>query len=238
MPAVSFFVDEHDARLLLDRLNSDQEIAFIVPDGPLGPENLPPGSDRHTSTACTMRIADVGVQRAQRWKAVRAVDALIDGEHSLWHVPAGPLPLMTPQYSGVLKLPYPPIPDPWAGWTGLGAFGPRCHPWIRLALWTRHQPYTQQERTALNELNAFWINEHDMLVVSGFQWTGGHFRPAPAQTQRWWNRMKGWVDRTAVKLPGGFWAFPSALQKLKDGMRYYSRNFDLDQAIRDAEMSD
>jgi len=33
----------------------------------------------------------------------------------------------------------------------------------------------------------------------------------------------------------GFWAFPSALQKLKGGMGYYSRNFNLDDAIRNAE---
>jgi len=77
-----------------------------------------------------------------------------------------------------------------------------------------------------------------MLVVSDFQWTGSHFRPAPPQMQRWWNRMKSWVDRSAVKLRAdpGFWAFPSALQKLKSGMGYYSRNFDLDDAIRNAEI--
>ena len=30
---VSFFIDEQDVSLLLDRLNADPEIAFIVPDG-------------------------------------------------------------------------------------------------------------------------------------------------------------------------------------------------------------
>jgi len=32
MPSLSFFIDEHDLRLLLDRLNADPEIAFIVPE--------------------------------------------------------------------------------------------------------------------------------------------------------------------------------------------------------------
>src|SRR5262249_58638506 len=32
--ALSFFADEHDARVLIARLNAEPEIAFIVPDGP------------------------------------------------------------------------------------------------------------------------------------------------------------------------------------------------------------
>jgi hypothetical protein len=48
------------------------------------------------------------------------------------------------------------------------------------------------------------------------------------------------MDRNAVKLRAGVnsWAFPSALEKLKSGMQYYSRNFDLDDAIRHAENLD
>jgi hypothetical protein len=252
MPSLSFFVDEHDVHLLLDRLNADPEIAFIVPDDLPGPESRKAGDPSISWTPAFQvhRAGDGKLELKQehrdplRWKAVRAVNALKDGEHSLWHVPAGPLPLIEMD-TGPRRLigpegpGYPPIPDPWAGWVGPAGFGPGCHPWIRLEIWTRHRPYTQQERTTLHRLNAFWTNEDDMLVVSGFQWTGSHFRPAPPQTLRWWNRMRNWVDRTAVKLRAdpGFWAFPSALQKLKGGMRYYSRNFDLDDAIRNAEIS-
>ena len=248
MPSLSFFVDEHDLHLLLDRLNADPEIAFIVPDDPGAPGNSKqdhPSSSLRPAFHFLVRGPEVQMQEVprhfQRWKAVRAVDALEDGQHSLWHVPAGPLPLIKIDAGprpliGPEGPQDPPIPDPWTGWTGPPGFGPGCHPWIRLELWTRHRPYTQQERAALPELNAFWLNQDNMLVVSGFEWTGSHFRSAPPQTQRWWNRMKGWVDRTAVRLHAnpGFWAFPSALQKLKDGMRYYSRNFDLDDSIRDA----
>jgi hypothetical protein len=250
MPSLSFFIDEHDLGLLLDRLNADPEIAFIVPDDPLWPENGKPDEPPRLSPAFLVHRIPAGdleleIERPLRlrWKAVRAVDALQDGEHSLWHMPAGPLPLIEMDagprpLTGPEGPRYPPIPSPWEGWIGPAGFGPGCHPWIRLESWTRHRPYTQQERTALHKHNAFWLNQDDMLVVSGFQWTGSHFRPAPPQTRRWWNRMKGWVDRTAIKLRGdpGFWAFPSALQKLKGGMRYYSRNFDLDGAIRAAEL--
>jgi hypothetical protein len=249
MPSLSFFIDELDSSLLLERLNADPEIAFIIPDGWARPQSG--NADQSTNSPRPAFDVCVGVGEVNlelerpedsRWKAVQIVDALSDGLNSLWHIPAGPLPLIKMDSALVpLPLQYPPIPDPWAGWTGPPGFGTGCHSWIRLALWTRHRPYTEQERASLRELNAFWLDKEDMLVVSDFQWTGNHFRPAPPQTHRWWNRMKRWVDGNAVQLPTkagfSFWAFPSALQKLKDGMRYYARNFDLDDAIHHVKNS-
>lgn len=75
---------------------------------------------------------------------------------------------------------YPQILDPWSGWIGTDQFGPGCLPRIRLELWTRHQPYTEDERATLQELNAFWTKNHELLVASGFQWTGSHFPAGPA----------------------------------------------------------
>jgi hypothetical protein len=99
MPSLSFFVDEHDLCLLLDRLNADPEIAFIVPDDPLGPESKKPDqTPRHSPVFHVHRVRDgdleveMGRSPRQRWKAVRVVDTLNDGEHSLWHVPAGRCP--------------------------------------------------------------------------------------------------------------------------------------------------
>src|SRR5215468_5049618 len=40
--ALSFFVDEQDARTLLGRLNADPELAFIVPNGP----RIPPPNEQ------------------------------------------------------------------------------------------------------------------------------------------------------------------------------------------------
>ena len=248
MPSLSFFLDENDLHLLLGRLNADPEIAFIVPDRPARPRNgkpdPPPGSWQPAFRISLQGVSPElqGVPAAiERWKAVRAVDTLVDGHHSLWHVPAGPLPLVDTDPGprpliGPAGPQYPPIPDPWTGWTGPPSFGSGCHPWSRFELWTRHRPYTPEERATLHELISFWLDHDDLLAVSGFQWTGSYFRPAPPQTQKWWNRMKGWVDRTAIRLGSGFWAFPSALQKLKTGMRYYSRNFDLDDSIRRAQL--
>src|SRR5258706_8665751 len=33
-----FFVDEQDVRILLDHLNADPDVAFIIPNGPLEPD--------------------------------------------------------------------------------------------------------------------------------------------------------------------------------------------------------
>lgn len=59
------YVTREDAAWLLDALNADDEIAFLVADGP------------------------------RRWKARRAVDELPAGRTTaLWHLPSGPLPLV------------------------------------------------------------------------------------------------------------------------------------------------
>lgn len=251
MPSLSFFIDKQDLHILVDRLNTDPEIAFVVPIVMFDSEGRKL-DESSTSSRATFHVQqredgtlELGALKREAiwWKTVQTVESLNDGEHSLWHVPAGPLPLINPDLATKPMSPligpeghgYPPIPDPWTGWLGRPGFGPGCHPWIRLEVNTRHRPYTQQERASGPRIS-FWLGDHDLLAVSGFEWTGSHFRPAPPQTQRWWNRMRGWVDRSAVRLHSGFWAFPSALQKLKDGMQYYSRNFDLDDAIRKAEI--
>jgi len=121
-------------------------------------------------------------------------------------------------------------------------FGPGCHPWIRLSLSTRYQPYTDAERSASMVLRSFRTRDHEFLAASDFEWTGGHFRTAPGQTTRWWNRLKAWMRREALALPTmdprvTFWAFPFALALLKRGVPYYSRNWPLDEAIRNASVS-
>src|SRR6185312_4117698 len=102
MPALSFFIDDEDLALLLARLNADPEIAFIVPDVLPGTESA---VIRRASTWSRLHLInpfrdgirdELKTQQAKdtQWKAVRTVDALRDGLNSLWHVPAGSLPLI------------------------------------------------------------------------------------------------------------------------------------------------
>jgi hypothetical protein len=221
--ALSFFADEEDARILLAWLNADPEIAFIVADGPRTPRIL----------------FYLGYRPPQRWRAVRGLKSLKDGEHSLWYVPAGPLLMLTAEPSAGDV----PIPDPWAGWTeerpsafpDKPSLGSSHRGVIRLTLWTRHRPYTRSEMETLDETISYWTEGHDLLVESHFQWGGGS-----AKVQEWWRRLEAFVKRSATPLAAHLepsevvWAFPSALRKLKAGMRYEARGWKLDRSIRRA----
>jgi hypothetical protein len=240
----SFFADEQDARILLDRLNADPEIAFIVPDGPRFPPPdqpmpaLPPAGDRPRTTFVLAILACGSGDYWQRWRAVRPVDRLDDGEHILWHMSAGPLV----KSDGLLRGELQPIPDPFVGWN---SERPVCRPnvmahaTIRLNLVTRYAAYTPEERATLRRLNAYWL-KGDLLVASDFQWSAASLQPGGSlKTARWVAGLEDWFSRNAVALhdrgnTDAFWAFPSALRRLKAGMPYYSRGFELDEAIHEA----
>jgi hypothetical protein len=218
---LSFFADEDDARLLLNHLNADTNIAFIIHDGPRWNETKRPATgEGFTEISCGHP------DHHQRWRAVRPVDrfeATDCGEHTLWHVPSGPLPML----KAGRNEPNATVPDPWAGWVeehpnqhdDKPAFGEGLGPKvvIDLRLMTCHQdcPFTASE----------------------IQWQF----PSP-EARQWWIRFEAWVAQNAVKLEdplGGdvFWAFPSALRRLKGGLHYEARGFHLDTAIKRAEFS-
>jgi hypothetical protein len=237
-----FFVDEQDVRIILDRLNSDPDIAFIIPNGPLESDEdrerairwlLEQSGRTDKSSIVTAGRLDTG--HRQRWRAVKTVDALADGDHALWYRPAGPLPLLKADRAS-----NQPIPDPFAGWTEEVPSGQAFRPYfgsswpadIRLALWTRHRPYTPEERKTVREKISYWMGDHDYLVASDFQHR--------AASDAWLVRLEHWMSTVAVRLGGSepqdtWWAFPSALRKLKTGMRYYANGFDLDRSIREAQ---
>jgi len=238
MPSLSFFANERDAPPLLDWLNCDPEIAFLVPDGP--PDPLESYVERvrallgATPEAVNLypwfTIADAGP--GQRWKAVRTVERLRDGKHALWHVPSGPLP---------------PSNNPWAGWTEHGSSADPAMPSLRsehpagiyLELWTRHRPYSRVERATLPMLFSYWTGVQELLVVSTFAWTGDQRGPASRPAWRWWRRLETWVAEHAIpfadlSLAGrrgdaqrwDCWVFPSAAAKLKSGIAYDARGWD------------
>ena len=64
MPSIPFYALEPDLVQLLEHLNVEHDLAFIVPTGP------------------------------RRWCAISQAAALVAGPHALWHLPSGPLPLL------------------------------------------------------------------------------------------------------------------------------------------------
>jgi hypothetical protein len=234
MPAISFFADERDASILLQWLNLENEIAFIVPERSPNP-------------------------LYQKWKAVSTLEQLKDGHYSLWHIPAGPLSIpqgvnadqviadpwqgwIIPQETGSARLYTARVyPAPHPNSHSVPYFGPGHPAEIRLTLWLRYQPYTMNERTTLSTFVSHWIGDRDCLAVSDFQWIGNRYGRAVPQTQRFWRRLKAWFGRETTRLAPfrnqrqSFWVFPSALQKLKGGMAYYARGSDLTEAICTAQ---
>jgi hypothetical protein len=63
MPHIGIYYLDSEIEILLHRLNEDEEIAWIVADGP------------------------------GRWKAQKRIATLEAREYALWHIPGGPLPL-------------------------------------------------------------------------------------------------------------------------------------------------
>ena len=242
--SLSFFADEQDAPTLLGRLNADPEIAFIVPDGPrmpppdapLPPPSSPTGDRRESRLVVALATCPWGSDGYwQQWRAVRPMDGLKDGEYTLWHISAGPLARSVGREWHL-------IADPLVGWT---TERPLCTPalmpaaTIRLQLVTRHAAYTAQERATVRPLNGYWLNG-DLLVASDFQWSAASLEVGGSlQTARWVAGLEDWFSRNTVALQARhstevFWAFPSALKRLKSGTPYYSRGFELDESIRRA----
>ena len=61
MPWIPIYADENDFLLIMEKLNDDSDIAFIVPNG------------------------------RKKWIAVHSINLLNDGTYYLWHMPGGPI---------------------------------------------------------------------------------------------------------------------------------------------------
>jgi hypothetical protein len=83
MPYLAFFVTGDDLPILIERLNQEEEVAYLIPQEP--------------STSLTHRS-----------RAVGAVQTLADGEHALWFVPGG----LEQQSGGPPEVPFIGISPP------------------------------------------------------------------------------------------------------------------------------
>lgn len=158
-------------------------------------------------------------------KAVSKIDRFEDGYYSLWHIPSCSLLHVGVEAESCQASAYPTRPY----------FGVGNSAEIDLRLWLRHQPYSEAERKTLPTLVSWWMQDFDLLPLSSF---GRSSQKVPEPTKRYWRRLKAFVAREAIALAyprQTFWAFPSAFEKLKGGMRYYANNFNLTEAIQTTE---
>jgi hypothetical protein len=210
---VQFFADEDDVPLLLNRLNEDPELAFIV---------------RNDQTSAI----------ASRFKAVKQVPRLADGDHRLWHFAGHPL---SPERDGI-----GPGDDPWAGWVQVveplprvGRLGAVPSSVMHLQLWSRHRPYSEEDLQSLPAAVSWWTEGQELLASSHVSWVGNRYAsigaPAHPATLKWWARFQRWMRTNATPLKVDkrvtFWAFPSALRRLRSGIAYYANNWDLDHCL-------
>lgn len=96
MALIPMYLLPPDIELLNDWLNQENEIAFLVADDP--------GKWIAQNTRAISR--DIGTQVAMRGHSFLRPGYV---EYNLWHVPSGPLPLLTQGLTDGL------IQDPWHG---------------------------------------------------------------------------------------------------------------------------
>ncbi len=186
MPWIPFYADESDFQPILDRLNTDEELGFILPAG------------------------------RGRWIARARVAELPDGKYLLWHIPGGPLPLL----SSSSKTDAATITDPFAGWIERRQGTDTSIPYFGSI------PNVFELRKA-----ARGSEFPGSIGLSSFGWLGNHYRSlgiaASAATERWWRRMQRWVKQVAVqKIPRWdsptppapeIWVFPGADTTIRAG---------------------
>lgn len=103
------------------------------------------------------------------------------------------------------------------------------------------------------------MENKDCLAVSTFDWATEYRQPGDERAfkaaQDWWNGLNAWARQHATPLgrfmdpedersgrmpdrPWSFWAFPSALRKMKQGMPFEANGHSLNREIKAARVSE
>jgi len=122
--------------------------------------------------------------------AVPQVESLADGRYCLWNVLSGPLPYYRLRRGLFGKRQVcETVLDPWAGWeeTVTSATG---EPWF-----------------GGGHAGIFWLNMQTQSVekaggigLSGFEWIGSRWRPAPPCAAKWWKCVRKWMEQNSQKI--------------------------------------
>jgi hypothetical protein len=159
-------------------------------------------------------IAFIVADGPMRWRAVAAIDSPHDRRYCLWHSQSGPLPLLR------RLLPDTTVRDPWQGWKEKRPGADSTTPYF-----------------GAGHPGVYWLNartesdrEPDALGLSSFEWIANRYAPigdpAPPVTKKWWDRLRRWVQKRAVRIPrqgpvngqgAEIWAMPGAFVEIENG---------------------
>jgi hypothetical protein len=152
-----------------------------------------------------------------RWVAQATIDSFDQSRICLWHVPSGPLPLVSAEPGEAPSW----IDNPWSGWQERRAGADSSVPYF-----------------GAGHPGTVWLNvrrssprDPEILGLSSFEWIGNHYRiignTAHPDTERWWQRLKRWVKKNSILVPRGglasqtepeIWALPHARERLLAGI--------------------
>jgi hypothetical protein len=191
MPWLPLYIDRADAEVVLQRLNQDEELAFLVSDGP------------------------------KKWKAVRTLGELPDRDYSLWHTPGAPLPMLVPgqfEPDGFVEDPWTGWTERVTGLDPTIPFFGAGHPsHIIFSVCTRTDGTRHQMTGDVIGLSGFqWIGER---YASTGGPAAGPTKPWWNRLRHWVSKSARKIPRSGpVDGPRGeIWAFPSALQSIAEG---------------------
>jgi hypothetical protein len=199
------YLTSDDVELVGLVLSKDKDIAVIIPDG-----------------------------EPYRWKAVKDFNPPYAERTALWHIPSGPIPLV----SGEAGQPDLFVEDPWTGWTEREITHDPATPFFGAGrpgiFWLNVRPSSPNDNRALGLSTLEWI---------GRRYKGLGIEPTLA-SQRWWRSIYRRLLRIGKKVPRGtlnaslppeVLAFPNAYRYLEAGCAGDSNPFDeslMTEAIR------
>lgn len=210
---------EKDIEFLNDWLNQEEEVAFLLGDGPRR------WIARKECTILSMPAIKTGLRTCELLP--EEITAITPGnfltgkkyDFNLWHVPSGPLPLLgtAPTVAGLSPEEYvdAAISNPWQGWEEV-----RTVANTKIPFFANHPGVLRLE-----------VRIHPTVIIpmSDFQWVGNYFKisgsPADKLTEKFWKRLRQMITKVGTKIPrenkaGGkpeIIAFPQAYREIAAG---------------------
>ena len=198
------YLDLADLPLLEQFLNDDDQIIYVVKTGE---------SQFQTLKSLTLRpFMRTGESQFQTFKSLTLQPFM---RCVLWHLPCGDIPADCRDAEGRITT------DPSI--KHLGA--------IQLTLQVRPGKYQTLVPRLTGDGSDLCTFESDIAIGrSDFGWVGNRYsiigKKANPETARWWNRLRRWVSKQAIKVTWDgpidgtdprAWAFPAAYSAIKSG---------------------